>query len=387
MIALLVACSAGAPPRRAPHGDAAMVGRPLGMNDVSILLPLPRDIGRPMIAALDARGGAVVDRRSFDTLVTVHGDIAPRTGGAITFDDFQVVAVRFDLCDRSAIGPCPPEATGRLRLVLQPLYARAGLTFAHDVALHAFYPIPAAEMSGVIDALRRLSRIRPDPRAVPLSVSPAATAGDVRYLDGLRALVLRYARAVNLVRLTVIGQVADSAAFAWIFRGLDRDGDELVPMVIPGIASTQQTVQLAGGDTVYRAAPMADFPSGFALATNGPRFRAATSGQRWSSLAALTELQNPTLHDTTDTQCIGCHLATFLTARRAAASGIQPSTLPGWFASPRAQSVHTLADADPRVVRAFGWAGNVPAISQRVANDTAQVLSEIEARFPPPRSP
>jgi hypothetical protein len=195
--------------------------------------------------------------------------------------------------------------------------------------------------------------------------------------------VLRYARATNLVRLTVIGQVADSAAFAWIFRGFDRQGDELVPMVIPGIAAAQQTVQLAGGDTVYRTDEIADVPSGFTLATNGPRFAAATPEQRVAALAALTQIQNPSLHDTNDTQCIGCHLATYLTARRAATSGIDPRSLPGWFAAPLAHAVHTIAGDDPRVVRAFGWAGNAPAISQRVANDTAQVLSEIAARFPP----
>jgi hypothetical protein len=268
-------------------------------------------------------------------------------------------------------------------LVLQPLYTRVGATFAHDVALHAFYPIPAAEVSVAVDELRRLSRIQHEPPGAPLAVSAAAVSGNAPYLRRLRALVLRYARATNLVRLTVIGQVADSAAFAWIFRGVDRQGDELVPMVIPGIAAAQQTVQLAGGDTVYRTDQIADAPSGFTLATNGPRFAAATSEQRVAALAALTEVQNPALHDTINTQCIGCHLATYLTVRRAAMSGIDPRSLPGWFAAPLAHAVRTIASQDPRVVRAFGWAGNEPAISQRVANDTAEVLSEIEARFPP----
>lgn len=386
MLALLVACSAGVPASQVPPGAAT--GRPslganLGANDVSILLPLPHDPGRPLIARLGDPGDALIDRRWFDALVTVHGDIGPRTGGALVFEDLQVVAARLDLCDRTRIGTCPAGTDGRLRLVLQPLYQRAGMTFAHDVALHAFYPIPAVELTGVVDELRRLARIPSLPASAVLSVSPAAAAGDVRYLEGLRGLILRYARAASLVRLTVIGQVADSAAFAWIFRGLDRDGDELVPMVIPGVASTQQTVQLAGGDTVYRADPIADVPAGFALATNGPRFRAATADQRRTALAALTELQNPMLHDTVDTQCIGCHLATYLTARRAATSGVVADALPGRFPSPRARAAPTIAEHDPRVVRAFGWAGNAPAISQRVANDTAQVLSEIEARFPP----
>lgn len=134
------------------------------------------------------------------------------------------MGVRFDLCDRSAIGPCPPDARGRLRLVLQPRYTRAGATFAHDVALHTFYPIPANELGAVVGELRRLSWLQREPPGAPLAVSPAAAAGDAGYLAGLRGLVLRYARAANLVRLTVIGQVSDSAAFAWIFRGIVRQG-------------------------------------------------------------------------------------------------------------------------------------------------------------------
>lgn len=63
---------------------------------------------------------------------------------------------------------------------------------------------------------------------------------------------------------------------------------------------------------MYRSEPIADAPSGFALATNGPRFAAAAADQRAAAVAALAELQNPMLHDTVDTQCIGCHLATFL---------------------------------------------------------------------------
>jgi len=352
------------------------------MNDVSILLPLPREVRVPVLAAVAGDGTELIDRRWYDALVAARGDIAPRNGAAIGFADYQIVAVRFDLCDRSAIGACPSGATGRLRLVLQPLYIRAGETFAHDVALHAFYEIPAGDLGAVVGELRRLARIQGAPADAPLEVNPAAVAGGARYLGELRALVRRYAHAANLVRLTVIGQVADSAAFAWIFRGLDRDGDGFVPMVIPGVVAAQQTVQLAGGDTVYRSEPIADAPAGFALATNGPRFAAATSGERTAALVALTEIQNPLLHDTADTQCIACHLATYLTARRAAASGIDPASLPGRFASPLARAVPTIAREDPRVLRAFGWAGNAPAISQRVANDTAAVLLEIEARFP-----
>jgi hypothetical protein len=350
------------------------------MNDVSILLPLPRDPRTPVLATI--AGDGLVERAWFDALVTARHDIAPRIDGPIAFEDFQVVAIRFDLCDRSVIGVCPRDVDGRLRLVLQPLYTRAGLTAAHDVAVHAFYTVASHEMASVIGELRVLAQLQGERPDAPLTVSPAAAAGNAAYLARLRALVLRYARASQLVRLTVIGQVADSAAFAWIFRGLDRSGDAFVPMVIPGVDAAQQTVRLSGGDTVYMTEPIVDVPVGFSLATNGPRFAAATPDQRAAALEALTEIQNPLRHDTVDTQCIGCHVATYLTARRATTSGIDRTAIPGRFVSAHDLAVNTIAGIDPRVVRAFGWAASAPAISQRVANDTAEVLAEIEARFP-----
>ena len=52
------------------------------------------------------------------------------------------------------------------------------------------------------------------------------------------------------------------------------------------------------------------------------------------------------------------------------------------------QSSHNISipsdqiDDDNPAIRAFGWIRTFPAISQRVANDTAHTLSEIDERFP-----
>lgn len=382
-VALVVLCAcATAAPGPAPVPIPAPVAKPraLGMNDVSILLPLPGEPSEPVLATITG----LVDRAWFDAVVTAHGDLGPKLGDLAAFEAFQVVAVRFDLCDRLTIGACPAGGDGRLRLVLQPCVHAGQHILTQDVAVHAFYPIAADELAGVIDELRALAAIQSAPVDAPLMVSPAVAAGNAAYVARLRTLVLRFARADRLARLTVIGQRHESAAFAWVFRGLDRDEHGgFVPMVIPAIEATQQATLLAGGDTVFDAAPIADAPAGFALATNGARFAAASEADRRGALAALTELQDPTRHDTIDTQCLACHVATYLTARRAKSLGVDPTTVPGRFAPAYNVSVDSVASRDPRVVRAFGWAGDAPAISQRVANDTAEVLAEIAIRYRP----
>ena len=352
------------------------------MNDVSMLAPLPAALAAPVVATIEGDGMPLVSRGLFAGLVLVDGDIAPKDGRPFAYEDMHVVALRFDLCDRSTVGTCP-EADGRLRLVLQPVYQVGGETLAHDIAVHAFYPIPQAELGAVISELRVLAGLGEVPLDARLGVSPALARGDVEYRDRLRALVMRYARWDRIVRFTVLGQDARSAAFAWILRGADITASATTAIAIPDLeTATEQHVLVAGGDTIYDVTPVADEPRGFATAINGALFAAATPAEKLVALEAMSELQNPTRHDAIDTQCIGCHVSTFLMARRAAAVGIDPAALEGHYGSRYDTSVDGISIDDARVLRGFGWASRFPAISQRVANDTAQVLVEIEQRFP-----
>lgn len=356
----------------APH----VPGHALGMNDVSTLLPLPVDPATPTLLAMTGLVPEVVYLGLIDR-------IGPKNGLPIAYDDFQVVAVRVDLCERAVVGPCAPGEDGRLRLVLQPMYQdAAGATLAHDIGIHLFFRIPSGELAAVIAELRELAAVQDVPTAAPLGVSPAPPA----YLDGLRALVTRYAVQDQLVRATIIGQNKESAAFAWFFKGYDRGTDgpyDWDAITIPAVDETRESVLVAGGDTVYQTEPLADDPPGLALAINGGLFAGATADEQRGAIEALTAIDNPEVHDAVDTQCFACHVATFLTARRSEVAGLDPTTIAGRFTSPYDTTVDTIAGTDPRVVRGFGWASSFPAISQRVANDTARTLAEIDARFPP----
>jgi hypothetical protein len=61
-----------------------------------------------------------------------------------------------------------------------------------------------------------------------------------------------------------------------------------------------------------------------------------------------------------------------------------PATVPGRFSTTFDVSIE--AGAEARRVDAFrglGYLGSTAVISQRVANETANVLADIAARFPP----
>ena len=349
----------------------------LGLDDVSILLPLPPSKEAPTLVAMTGAGAGteMVPRDLFTRLVVVPGDVLD------AYEDFHVVAIRFDLCDREAPGACPPGGDGRLRLVFQPMFVESSGVDTNDVALHAFYSIPAADMPDVIAELRTLAGIGGTPATAPLGVTTAIDRPG--YRDRLRTLVTRYATAPRLSRLTLFAQNAMSAAFNWAFRGVELHDGSFQDIVIPGVAATQQRAILVGSQTTYDTMPVADAPAGFALAIDGDRFAAATAPERAAALEAMTAILNPRMHSATTVQCIGCHVSTFLTARRAMVAGVDPTTLPGRFTSAydlsTGEGISTQFD---RSLRAFGYFFAEPAISQRVVNDTAQTLVEIEQQYP-----
>ena len=82
--------------------------------------------------------------------------------------------------------------------------------------------------------------------------------------------------------------------------------------------------------------------------------------------------------------CVGCHVSTVVTAARATAA-IDPLTLPGRYTSKFDLSTAGGKSAETQTtLRALGYLRQLPMISQRVVNDTAQTLTEIEQRFPAP---
>jgi hypothetical protein len=263
--------------------------------------------------------------------------------------------------------------------VFQPLIVADGHPVALDVALHAFYPIPNAELAPMVDELRGLAAHRGGAVDAPLDIAVLdATARDM-----LRGLVTRYAGASRLLRLTVFAQHALTAAINWGFRGEERarTRDAFKPITVAHVAAREQRTILAGTES-FSTMPVADQPAGFVRALDAIAFGAASPGERMQALEAMAEIENPMAHGADTAQCVACHVTTFLTPRRSQLAGIDPTTIRGRYTSPYDLAVRGPSATNARSLRAFGYLFAEPMISQRVVNDTAQVLGEIEARFP-----
>jgi hypothetical protein len=270
-----------------------------------------------------------------------------------------------------------------LRVVFQPRLAQP-FVVAADVGLHAFYTIPTAELGFVINELRAVARLNGTETFSDLELreSPSSSIGGVQRFD---ALLKTYVNPDRLIRLALMGQDARSSTPHVVFRGLELHDGQWTDMNVAGIAATQQDAALTDTDPSYDVTPVADSPANFALTLTSGSFNAATPAAQRDALDALVATQNPLLHTSATVQCIACHVSTYLGVHRAQVAVIGLGTLPSRFATTRnVHLLNSISTTSPVSLHAFGWLGGEVAISQRVANETAMVLDEIQQRFPVP---
>ena len=126
------------------------------------------------------------------------------------------------------------------------------------------------------------------------------------------------------------------------------------------------------GNRGYDATMLADVPPGFRTAISEARFAAALPVDRAQALAALAEIDDPRERGVDTLQCVSCHVSTPLSGLRAGAANRYTSqydlSIDGGASRATNQSL-----------RAFGWLLDQPMISQRVVNESAQVLTELAA--------
>jgi hypothetical protein len=361
----------------AAGGQGGRDPRTLGLNDVSILVPLPSDSAPVLFRAADLSGdgSAFLPIERYAPTIAIPG----RPGELGDFyDDLHIVAVRFDLCDRVKPGKCADTADSVLRVVYQPIVGGQ----AFDFGVHAFYSIPAAATRDVVGRLRELA----DSGSVsssPLQVNARLTS-DTAYADGLRDLLREYALGDKLIRVTAMGQVVIAAALRWVFHGIELQDGAFKEIVIPDLDSVTEEVLLLNNAS-YQLTPEVDGPPGFSLAMSEQDFASATDAEKDASLRALVDIDNPAAHTANSVHCAACHVSTVALARRAEERGVDPTKLQGRFTAPYDLAVTEGQSAtDDQIIRGFGYRNTAIVISQRVVNESAEVLLELEERFPAP---
>lgn len=416
LVMLVAACSAaettsgsenpGGPTPGKPKESGPVVDETVGptgpftLSDVSVLFPLP-PAGQDTLlkATTEGEHGALVPLALFEKMpLLVPGSVGPGGGpssAAQKADEharLRAVAMRVDPCFPSLSLP-GAQCRRQVRLVFQMMLDSGERWSAMDVGVHAFYDLPAADFDRLARRLDALKKTIPAPAGTaPLDVHPTiATEGlEGPYAKGLFAILLKEIGAARLVRLTMMALPQDQAE--WSFQGFDVKDGKLVPIGIAGTKTTEQAFHVLGyrdpaspNSIVLGGMPMPAIGEDQALdALLGPHGDNATppsDDALAKAAAAAVRIENPTKHTAEDTSCVGCHTAGPARERYEAKTKTSLASHPDAFTSPFDLSSTTKLKGDLKSLRAFGYRGSVPVLSQRVIHESAAVASAMSKTY------
>lgn len=361
----------------------------LQMYDLSVLFPLAEGTYTKPSAA-GARG-ALVPEATFDAAgFRPPAEPAPGQFFGPAYADLSLVAIRVDPCFAQ---PLPPKANvsceNHLRLVFQQITTSNGAPYARDTGLHAFYRLTRGEL---VDFVRKLAALRAaqataaeNEERAPLGVHPVLARQGLggEMAEGVRALVLEYAGASNLFRMTRF----TSSGPAWSF-----DGVEVTPAGAPtstpifGLVNPAETsVSFFSGSSIGEDAtlPAVVSENDLSVLAKPSMHATAPPSAKQAAFDAALRIQNPLLRSTNDVDCASCHVAFGLQKRVGERTfGLSADANPNGFARPasieESQMELTADGLEPTDVafnvHMFSHVGTTPTVNARVVNETALVL-------------
>jgi hypothetical protein len=356
---------------------------PLSQNDVSILMPLPVDISSNHLwnASVQGSFGELLPRKYFDKLPELDFDSADET-----FKKLRVVAVRIDPCFPDTLNPS--VCNFQIRLVWQPVaITEAGSITTIDAALHTFYDLNELAFKKLIKQLEQLKSDAGETiKNETLSIHPLLKSSGLSgsYAKELFSILLSELGSSRLSRITFM-QLSGSGN-VWNFGGFDIVGNGMKPMLIPRVNTKIQAFNNNPHTPTYfqngGAVPSPRGKDTFnLLIQNSRNITNADEPEIIESTMSAARVENPKLHNPHTIDCVSCHTA-------------QPARIwaqrqyPWLMLDLRAQqfefsSTFNLKNSSPNperttVLRAFGYDGDQPAISQRTINETAAVLEYLK---------
>ena len=354
----------------------------VGSDDVSFLYPLPTLQQRTSLLGAASKGplGMLLPKEIFQGLPPL--DIL--TPNSETYHLLRVVSVRVDPCFPGLGVLDEAQCQNQIRLVMQPLLPDTqteGLV-ASDEAVHLFYSLTRPEIVLFLQSFIALREEAGVARSDgPPGVHPALAREGVEgpFATALRARLLGQLGAGNLKRVTFMA--LGSLGQQWRFGGFDVEGATLRPMSIPLVAARDQTFTNLdlNGATFDRAgiAPASSIEADFYLLLDPLRFEAASKQQRLTAYNSALRIENPRLYSPDTLDCATCHAAPGARTYAERTFGLSPSDAHDRY-EPPAGSVGVPAKArSTNELRAFGYFGLRPSVSQRTIHETTEVVEYV----------
>jgi len=364
-----------------------------GMNEVSQLLPLPSVSEFDSLLRTQDRGdqGELLPYSAFK-LLPLLTDQADQEN--LYLHNLKVIGIRFDPCFGEGVSPT--KCRHQIRLVWQPLVVVGNHVTTLDTAIHTFHEFNDSEWLKLLSDLRLIMN---DARKLhglgsdaSLQVQPVVKAEGYygKYWKALRELVLRYCGELNLIRSTAM---TVRMSRLWTFMGIDRTATGWALIHIPTLdieRPVSQTFMLTPEgmqDLEEFAGGISYLPKSeamwFRLASDSKRVKELQTQQELKSIVRRAiRLENPRMHNPGTADCVSCHMAQ--TVRLWG-----EKNFPAWnwqkdFGADRFSGTkrdlrnHSVNPFQTDRVRAFGYFGDDPIISQRVIHETALVADALK---------
>ncbi len=356
-----------------------------GMNDVSILFPLPvTDLNEnPLTLNFPTQNGVLIPDNYFLRLPVLafrpNAEIKPQ---------MKVVGLRVDPCFNEQMGPIKCEK--QIRLVWQPLEIVENTVSTIDASMHSFYKLTDAEFEILVNELKSITEAYPDraKNQTYLQINPILKKEGLNgpYFKKLTQIIERFTGESKLTRITFM-QLAGGEN-VWIFGGFDIENQQMKKIQIPRINSTIQEFRngafprpfwFAGG---MFPQPKQDDNLNI-LIKDSRKLAPENELEIIAATKAAFQFENPKLHNPGTVDCVSCHVA-----QPAKSWAIKQYP---WFNLDQqlASDIYDNPDNDLRngspmqihtnIVRAFGYFMNRPFVAQRTINETSEVVSSMNS--------
>lgn len=355
----------------------------LGLNDLSILVPLPKTSEfKLMLSPYEAGSkGSLLSKSVFQRIIQL---VPEYDNTRMWTQQLKVVAIRLDPCFIEGVGPL--SCRRQVRLVWQPVISEENELTTRDASIHSFYEFTEEQFANVLTEWQRWAKTDSNSALVihPLLQKQGLSGAGWKEL---RSIILKNCGEENIVRMTSMNVMADEQM--WIFSGFDifKDGSSK-EMVIPRLKTVTQAITntsfnfktYTGGMTPN---PLEDNDFNLMVDDSSWFKRKSTETQVRMAIRSAISFENPKKHNTGTLDCASCHLANM-------AHSWSESNFPQFkwgteFNDIKYQSEFNLnnptkKEVRPNQFRIFGYFGKEPAISQRVINETAEVAQYLRVK-------
>lgn len=368
------------------------------LNDVSYLFKIPQSLSETSSHLLSptTKGlkGELLPSHVFRNLPPVlnSGD----SNGKLYTESLKVVSVRVDPCPDLEITKCSPE----IRMVWQPVqkdsYSKKWMT--RDGAVHTFYRLSKAEFKIFKAELWKLKKenmtsgISTDKK--PLGVHPAFISKKTNHLftKKLTSALLEHCGEKNFEKITFMsllvptrwwrfGSFEKNESNTWKSPVIPRLNDKIEDLFNTAMEPTgSMSIPAYGMDSMINILPV-DYPKEdkiFEIISDGYRFNDDRDLPIFKvKLGAVDRFRNPHKTNPNTLNCSSCHYAdaakTYSERRFESLKGFETKDA---YQNPDKSRFdltnNTIAPKSSRIVRAFGYFAQFPAINQRVINDSAE---------------